>query len=242
VRLHPGWRSGESSAMSSHWKSGLLLAVLALGSLGRAQTTAWSISGDFSATANPNGPWNFGWSGTPAGALTPFTLLPTGNALTQWSAQFDRFNTPTLVHNATSATVSPGGTALPYAAGASVLHPGPNGEFAIAQWTAPIAGTFALATAFSNGDTVGATTDISVLRNSTVLGTGSVTFGTSYLFSANPVTLAPGDTLRFVVGNGGNGHNFDSTFVSAQITALAVPEPSTWMLVVAVGQLRRRRR
>lgn len=223
-------------------------AGLMFGALAHAQTTVWSIGNDFSATANPNGPWSFGWSATPAGALTLFTPLETGNGLAQWSGRLDGFQTPTLVHNATSATISPGSTALPYAAGASVLHPGPNGEFAIAQWTAPIAGTFALATAFSNGDTVGATTDISVLRNSTVLGTGSVTSGNSYLFSANPVTLAPGDTLRFVVGTGGNGHGWDSTFVSAQITALAVPEPSTWMLVVAgagvlaVGRLRRGRR
>ncbi len=226
----------------------LTVAVLALTALGHAQTTVWSIGNGFSATANPNGPWTFGWSATPTGSLTLFAPVATTNGLTLWSGQLDGFNTPALAHNATTETLSPGGTARPYAAGASVMHPGPNGEYAIAQWTAPVAGTFALATAFSNGDTVGATTEISILRNGTLLGTGSVDSGTHYLFSANPVTLGAGDTLRFVVGTAGNGHLWDSTFVSAQITALAVPEPATWMLglagagVVAVCRLRRRRR
>ena len=77
------------------------------------------------------------------------------------------------------------------------------------------------------------TTDISILRNGTLLGTGGVTSSGGYQFAASNLTLAAGDTLRFVIGTGGNGHGWDSTFVSAQITALAVPEPSTRALLVA---------
>ena len=62
----------------SNWVSrGAKLAVSKVALLALAaglQAQSFDLADSFSATANPNGPWAYGWSGTVGGVFTAITV------------------------------------------------------------------------------------------------------------------------------------------------------------------------
>ena len=115
-----------------------------------------------------------------------------------WRDQTD----PNVSHNGTGALVDTG----------AIFHPGPDGEFSVACWTAPEAGFVSLVTIFTGLDYLGPTTaDVHVLLNGVSLF-GDVVEGflseTSFITN---LTVAPGDTIEFAVGIGPDGDYFDDT-------------------------------
>jgi hypothetical protein len=160
---------------------------------------------DFSKTANPNGAWTFGYTPSSpegdAGAIVPFTMQTASMDVHLW---FDpthvNLDAPSVFHNESTSSVNG------VAPGEVGLHPGSVQEYAVARWTAPLAGTYAVKVQFKEGDT-GDTNGL-LLHNGVVLVNEEST-STNAVHDVT-VTLAAGDTLDVAVGNKGD-FTFDST-------------------------------
>ena len=123
---------------------------------------------------------------------------------------------PNVTHNPLTRAIS-----APWARwdpGRLALHPGPA-EYSAIRWAAPEAGRYQVSGRFV-GIGTHATTDTHVLHNGRPLFTGGVNVrdgGNAAPFKQN-VEMAKGDTLDFVVGNGGNGYGGDSTGLELVVT------------------------
>ena len=190
-----------------------------------ATTTSWDAAGDFSATANPNGAWSYGWS-TSRGSMFNLLATPsTFNGVNVWSNASTPPLEPDVFFNGTSNVIAPNGT-NPIPAGTLAFHPGAKGENAVVRWTAPMAGTFSVATTFTARDTVGTTTDVAVLSNGSQLAGGEVGPLPTQTFALGPLPLSAGDTIDFTVGFGTDGTDlFDSTGLDAKITTVVDTTP-----------------
>ena len=97
-----------------------------------AAPRTFDAEAEFSATANPNGPWRYGWSRTVG---SPFVLDVRTDGMTTWSGPVHAPSTlgsffPNIAHHDA----------------ALFLRPGPNDEFAVLRFTAAVAGTYILDT------------------------------------------------------------------------------------------------
>lgn len=162
---------------------------------------------DFSTSTNPVGAWTYGYSiGAPGGdasALIVYPNVTTSSDVTCWYDENDvSLGAPAACINGSATTTSTG--VLP---GEAALHPGEHGEYSIARWTAPVAGSYVVHTQFKTGDT--GETDGMLVHNDTVLWSVATT-------SDNPVddrtvTLAAGDTIAVAVGYGDGSFLYDTT-------------------------------
>lgn len=159
------------------------------------------LTADFSKTSNPNGAWTFGYTlGAPsddAGALIPYTT--TSEIATNVTAWIDPthqvLGDPCVYVNGSGAVFADG-----VQPGDVALHPGNAGEYSIARWTAPTAGSYSVRVQFKEGDT-GDTNGL-LLHNGAVIVTEEST-------STNTVhelvmVLAAGDKLDVAVGHKGD--------------------------------------
>lgn len=170
-----------------------------------AAPVAADLAKDFSRNSNPNGAWTFGYTlGSPegdAGALIPFSMEKEASDVYLW---FDpthvSLDAPSVFRNASTVTVNG------IAPGEAGLHPGSAQEYAVARWTAPAAGKYAVKVQFKAGDT-GDTNGL-LLQNGVVLVNEAST-STDAIHEIT-VTLAAGDKLDIAVGNKGD-FTFDST-------------------------------
>jgi hypothetical protein len=216
-----------------------LLACAAFG--GQAQ--AANVATEFSIGSNPGQAWSYGSLPSLAGSFNlnlfgwAFGTIP--SVAVGWAA-----NDPTVVTDPNPSVLYLFNGTGPLFAHSTIsapsnsvnLHPGPSGELAVARWTAPAAGTYQISGAFRGNDTgggtgPGTTTDVHVLRNDAAIFNGAINqFGATQAFSQT-LFLAAGDRVDFAVGTGGNGFFNDSTGLSAIISA--VPEPSSYALLIA---------
>jgi hypothetical protein len=193
---------------------------------GAAAQTVWNLSNDFSTTANPNGDWSYGSRATLGGAFQLHTLPFADCGCAGWESggflgilrnpSFQAQTCGTVVFTAVGVT----------------MHPGFNGEYSVARWTAPSAGTFDVVAVFQGAETVPTTSDAAILQNGTVVVAAPVNgFGPPGAIFGGPFTLNQGDTLDFAVGFGANGtFDGDSTFVGVSIsTGTAAAAVSTGM-------------
>jgi hypothetical protein len=202
-----------------------LLTVVVLARSGAAQS--YNAATDFSISSNPNGAWSYGYSFGVGSAFhldTTNTAAYAGLALGGWMGNLNTAfgaNYPYALKNFTSHPVTNNGTTV-YQPGQLALHPDQSNVVSIVRWTAPVSGTFSLNVTFSGLDsTFGDSADVHILHNGSSL-LNSVVSPNPASFSG-PQSILAGDTIDFVVGNGGNGINGDSTGLSATI----VPEPTT---------------
>jgi hypothetical protein len=183
---------------------------------------SYDANADFVVNSpNPNGVWRYGYTTTLGGSFNLFSEYFTSSINYGWRTDISS-GTPAF-----SYFTAPGFGAL---AGETTLHGGPNGEFAIVRFTAPITGAYDLLASWRGpGDQNN--TDLYVLKNgngsSPLASTPSTT--TSGSFPLNNVFLNSGDTIVLVVGNGGDGFAFDNTPVNLHITG--VPEPTSVVLL-----------
>lgn len=205
----------------------------------QAAPIVFNAANDFSATSNPNGPWSYGMSPTLNGTFTQLSATNSyvnGGTLNAWQAASGSvFTNPTTtlpgVFSADGAFTQ-GSVSLP--AGALAQHPGSAGQYSVVRFTAPFDGTYDLTSAFSSGDTTGATTDVYVLLNGSPVFNGTVNGAVGSGPFAQVFQLAAGDRLDFAVGLGNNGtFNNDTTILSANI--VATPEPATLGVLGALG-------
>jgi len=118
------------------------------------------------------------------------------------------------------------------------------------RWTAPAAGNYGVSAEFTGNGPSGTTTDVYVVQNAMIKFQGNINgyadamhggagaFGVHTLSYGDTLALMAGDTLDFIVGNGGNGHGADLTGVHVNI----VPEPITLGLLGLGGLVLARRR
>ncbi|MEX0711954.1 MAG: ELWxxDGT repeat protein, partial [Pirellulales bacterium] len=164
--------------------------------------SVYSFRDDFSTTANPAGPWSYGFL-DPVG---DFQLHPDGSLHAGGQFKWHGPGVPDAL-----------GFGLP-AVFSMLVHPGSNGEKSAVRWTAPADGLYEIEVAFSDADN--ATTDVAVLHQSQVLSSGFVNLNGQVDVTSFSLTqfVFAGQTIDFVVGDGGNGYISDSTGLDATIT------------------------
>lgn len=191
----------------------------------------------FSAVANPNGVWSYGYEEFPL--PNPFGLLTLAVPVTATPTFVDSWQLPavgevSVLHNGTpvSQLVTTGIDNALYQPNELAMHPGPNDQYGVVQFAAPAAGNYVIQGIFEGIDTTGLTnTDVDLLWNNLVVASGSVIGdgpGSDVPLSFGPVFLNAGDTLAFAVG-GDPSHGTTALLPGAQITG--VPEPSSTVLV-----------
>jgi hypothetical protein len=159
------------------------------------------LTTDFSKTSNPNGAWTFGYSlgvpGGDGGALIVFTTpRDVATNVPSWiDPTHEVLGDPCVYRNESGAVFADG-----IQPGEVALHPGNAGEYAIARWTAPAAGTYSVRVQFKEGDT-GDTNGL-FLHNGVVLVTEDST--STNTIHDRVVVLAAGDTLDVAVGHKGD--------------------------------------
>lgn len=159
------------------------------------------LTDTFSKVANPNGAWTYGYSlGDPrgdAGALIVFTTA--SELATNIPYWFDPthhvLNDPCIYKNETGEVFADG-----IQPGDVALHPGAAAEYAIARYTAPVAGTYAITLQFKEGDT-GDTNGLLLHNGAVIVDEESTSTNTLHELVR---TLTAGDTLDVAVGNKGD--------------------------------------
>lgn len=223
-----------------HKVTGLMAAWLLAGSVAQAGLV-FDVAADFSPTRNPNGAWSFGSTGSLSGPLTPFTSRSTfadggtgGGTLDVLHGAGGLF--PSVFHNGSSLTyesTDPGPGLTP---GRLALHAGAS-TLSVARFTAPVSGLYEIEAMFYG--VTSDTTSIFVVLNGSSLFAGSHSGfapGNSVSFGQQ-LALGGGDSVDFVVGNGGDGNFFDWVGLDARLGVVAVPEPkpAVSLLSVVVG-------
>ena len=152
--------------------------------------TSWDVAADFAGDANPCAPWTYGYTrGLGTAPLTVYSSTRTPNPVFWTDPSNDTSSTPSAGQNASASTL------FGIAPGQFSLHGGPNGEYSVARWTAPRAGTFAVRVQFFSGDV--ADTDGAVLRGSNVLFQHDTDPQPTY---TSTLSMAVGETLDVAVG------------------------------------------
>jgi hypothetical protein len=201
----------------------LSLCMLLVLSLDGAQT--FNPAAEFSGNNNPNGPWTYGYSLTLGDRLIPHrTSLPpivsyTGG-LALWRTDLGS-GVPALWYNPISLKVSFGTLVL--SPGELVLHPGPNEEFGLLRFSAPMDGTYNVIGSFGGNDNRGTSSDVHILANGESIFSGLVNgFGPGSGPSFDlTVPLKSGDSIDFAVGTGHNGFANDGTGLATEITLVS---------------------
>ncbi|MGO9462689.1 MAG: PEP-CTERM sorting domain-containing protein [Isosphaeraceae bacterium] len=226
------------SSTSRQFGAVLLFLALAVGGA-RPAVAQYDPSTSFSPTSNPNGVWSYGFEEVPLGS--PFTLLPVpipvtsvpGPSIDSW--QIAGFGTMGVFHNGTASTqlVATGTDNAMYDAGVLAMHPGPNDQFAMVQFSAPTPGFYTIQGVFQGIDTAMLSTGVYLLHDNVVVASGVVP--SAYLaqvpLSSGPIFLNVGDTLTYAVG-GGPFHD-TTALINAEVSPASsiIPEPSSLVLL-----------
>ncbi|HXI83711.1 MAG TPA: hypothetical protein VNL17_06435 [Verrucomicrobiae bacterium] len=208
----------------------IFTALLAFAVLARSSAAqSYNAATDFSAVNNPNGAWSYGWS---YGVGSTFSLDPVntnswfGSGLSGWLGDpGNNDGRPFILHNGTANPITIANTT--YQPGQLAEEGGESNRVSIIRWTASSSGTFTLAATFSGLSSVGDSSDVHVLHNGTSIFNSTVFGSPSPTSYSGTQSILAGDTIDFVVGNGGNGAFEDTTGLSATI----VPEPGSFGLV-----------
>lgn len=209
--------------------------VLCVATTGVSAASIADFSADFSASINPNGAWTYGYAGSLGGepvASTTLSAYGPGGVIKAWSPTGTFW--PTVGANLSGASASFGaGDVVTLAAGQGLLHPGPQGEFAVVRYTVQSPVLAELAIAFEGVDAVGTTTDVHVLKNGVQIFGGLVDGYRATQSFAQTYQFAAGDKVDVFVGWGGNA-NFNDDSTGFRMTLAPVPEPGAGVLF-AVG-------
>ncbi|MGA9451649.1 MAG: PEP-CTERM sorting domain-containing protein [Verrucomicrobiia bacterium] len=193
----------------------------------------------FSLVNNPNGVWSYGWESVPLGspfnlfpgAAVPFPATP-GPFIGAWEEP--TFGELGIYYNQTAASqlVTVGSQISQFDPGMLAMNTGPNDEYPMVLFTAPANGIYTIGGTFEGIDTVGTESSVYLLENNLVITTGNVLGfgpGSDVTLASGPIPLIAGQTLAYAVG--GLPLNSMTALVNAQISAVAVPEPSAYALL-----------
>lgn len=201
----------------------LFFTMLMLFANGFAQTSqkqggsSFSASGQFSAASNPNVTWSYGFTNNLG---EDFNLYTVGGPCcapddrTGWYKFLDGDSPgyPLVFTNSYLTLI-----------GLLDVRPGPNGEYSVVRWTAPVGGTFDILGAFAgiqdcpNG---APDADVHVLRNGTSIFDAEVICEFSTPLFHFESKLKAGETIDFAVGVGAHGFRGQAIGLEAVITPL----------------------
>lgn len=175
---------------------------------------AWNIRKDFSLDANPNGPWQYGYNNSLSGIFHLFEHKGTDSARDYWATNLDPlfYFAASRVHPDTTLN---DGKAIPTIVPPNTffMHPSSNEWFAETRWSAPAAGKYTLRAVFTGYSATSSEVFIFVKGQQIYTGRVNGYLSRISLPTTAPYTLVSGDTVRILVGTGGNGWDYDSTGV-----------------------------
>jgi hypothetical protein len=223
------------------------------GAAGSAQAdTVYNAAAGFAASSNSaTSTWQFGQTPTLGGSFTRFSSNSAVSGLDYWAVAGtgNGFTLPGAFHNATTSSITYGTVRV--GAGQLMLHPGERGQYSVARFTAPVAGTYTFSATFMGLDYIGqTTTDVHLQVNSSGSAFSGVianSFNIPVSSGVFTVVLAAGGTIDAAVGRGSNGTYFyDSTGVDFNVRLVPLPAGvwaggATMLAVAGVGIVRRRR-
>jgi hypothetical protein len=187
----------------------------------------YDIAADFSATANPNGVWSYGYlakSATPEtpndNTFTPYTQNGPTYGVDHWGLVNGGWSFG-VYHNSASQAVSVYGDDN-FQPNQAAFQAGPDGQYSVFRFTAPQAGSYSLSTTFTGICTQRSNaTDVHVLLNGRDLFPNKVELAGQYqssLTDQGTLTLAQGEKVDFVLGGGPNSiQDSDMTAVAATL-------------------------
>jgi hypothetical protein len=240
-----GFACGSSSSTSSPVADGAAGgddAALA-DATGAADATdaaplTFDLSADMSFTANPNGPWSYGYSraSTLAGAevvLDTFVAqAPPGSFWHPGDADAGGAYYPYVAKNTQDASAYGSMMGWSARAGEVTVEGSALNQYGVARFVSPVAGSFALTFHAEGVHFNLSTTDVHVVLNDVDLFRANIDgYGGDPTFHAiegasptadfaRTITLAIGDVLLFAVGTGDNGTNFnDTTGISVHLVS-----------------------
>ena len=225
--------------MQSSFK--LLIASAAFAMLSaQASASTYDLSSSFSTTSNSSGPFTFGYETTLGGTFTAYnsttTVVGSTGQFVGWTD--GQSNEPNVYKNLSMTTNNIG--TVSEAAGQVSFHPGPNREFSVIRFTAPVSSLYAISGSAFGTDFVGPTdTEIyGALNQAAPIDLGAVRgYNAQTLTYNGSIFLTAGTTVDALVGYDPLGtrptgpFSYDTTGVNLSFTS-AVPEPSTWAMMV----------
>ncbi len=227
----------------------LATTLMALAAPSASHAVTYNLSTDWSNSANPNGVWSYSYGNglvpyqavaAPGNPLAPATLggyFSSGPDL--------NVNTPDVLRAAVNGSAA-GGTNLDFIAGDIVIHTPNDGSTLSIRWTAPSAGLIDFHTlvwyAHSSVSSESRSNDVSMLLAGSAFSTVQVN-PTSYKnntdrwdSTGSGFSVAAGDILELAFAKASgqaygslNGLSFNVDFSPA---VSAVPEPSTWAMMI----------
>jgi len=182
-------------------------------------THVFVLSEGFSAAANPNPPWTYGWAGSIAGLFTaigvPFVSSSDGGVpIPSW--QLTSFQTPAVYKNTSGSTFTIGGGLASLPAGTIWFYPGDDGRpenYGVIRFTVGSgqAGHYQIKTHVApvypsspQGDT-----DFHIICKGTEVF-GRFLAPEDTVHDTTVVQLQEGDNVDFVIGRGADGTAFGS--------------------------------
>ncbi len=216
--MHRQWKLYLSALTLAPLVLLCVLPVLALSlayglSDDQSKSNLFSAVDQFSATANPNGAWSYGYSEALGGAFHLYTLGGSDPADPNRRGWFF------------APASGPWVTINDYLAFVNLIEllPGsPANPYTIVRWTAPSGGEFDVLGAFI-GDRSCTTSDVHVLRKGVSVFNGTVKCVLEPSIFHFRSELDRGDTLDFAVGVGVDGNNFNDD-TGLQVTIAPVEE------------------
>lgn len=187
----------------------------------------YDLGGDFSFTANPNGPWRYGYTRGTRLDRTDFTLVAVADGATPvglWHPGAGRENYyPYIAANVGSTTAVEPTKAWALRPNEVGLEASATGQFSVVEFVAPRAGDYDIRADFAGVHKGLSTTDVHVLRGDESLFAATISgYGGDPAFfthqGESPTasyhgtqTLSAGDVLTFAVGFGANHTHYNDT-------------------------------
>ena len=224
----------------------LAATFLAFAAPSAGHAATYNLSTDWSNSANPNGVWSYVYGNTPlpyqsaAAANNPLQPATAGGYFSTGSDLNQ--NTPDVLKAAVNGSAA-GGTNLDFVAGDIVIHSPNDGTALSIRWTAPSSGLIDFHTlVWYAHSSVARSNDVSLLLDGSLFDTVLVSTASyknntdRWDVTGNGFSVDAGDILELVFAKTA-GQSFGSlnalTFdVDFTPSVSAVPEPSTWAMMI----------
>jgi RHS repeat-associated protein len=200
----------------------------------------FDVVGDYSSTTNPAGAWSYGYRPR-ASLLDPKSFVVMSDSFNRfpnvrfdWSSLISFDGNPSLTHNYDPQNVSQGTISL--RTNELTMHPGPNGEYTIARFTALQSGKYTIDAVFKPADALHGTTDANVLLSGSSLFADTVSLNSNANFNRT-VDMIVGEVLEFAVGFGPNeSYFYDTTGLQLKV-GLLNPETGFHLVSLSANQV-----